>query len=85
MWNGDEVSVVLMTYAERDSIREVIEGFFARFGRIHPNFEAFDHPFLTDNIAQPLRADVCIWVFGQRFSGHDALIRHCLSLICAIN
>jgi glycosyltransferase involved in cell wall biosynthesis len=27
MWNGREVSVVLMTYAERDSIRGVIEGF----------------------------------------------------------
>jgi glycosyltransferase involved in cell wall biosynthesis len=29
MWNGKEVSVVLMTYAERDSIRGVIAGFFA--------------------------------------------------------
>ncbi len=29
MWKGNEVSVVLMTYAERDSIRGVIEGFFA--------------------------------------------------------
>jgi len=29
MWNGRAVSVVLMTYAERDSIRRVIEGFFA--------------------------------------------------------
>jgi glycosyltransferase involved in cell wall biosynthesis len=29
MWNGKDVSVVLMTYAERDSIRSVIEGFFA--------------------------------------------------------
>jgi glycosyltransferase involved in cell wall biosynthesis len=28
MWNGKEVSVVLMTYAERDSIRHVIEGFY---------------------------------------------------------
>jgi SAM-dependent methyltransferase len=28
VWNGSEVSVVLMTYAERDSIRAVIEGFF---------------------------------------------------------
>jgi glycosyltransferase involved in cell wall biosynthesis len=28
MWNGKTVSVVLMTYAERDSIRGVIEGFF---------------------------------------------------------
>jgi glycosyltransferase involved in cell wall biosynthesis len=27
MWNGNTVSVVLMTYAERDSIRGVIEGF----------------------------------------------------------
>jgi glycosyltransferase involved in cell wall biosynthesis len=29
MWNGNTVSVVLMTYAERDSIREVIDGFLA--------------------------------------------------------
>jgi len=29
MWNGRSVSVVLGTYAEKDSIREVIEGFFA--------------------------------------------------------
>lgn len=29
MWNGKTVSVVLMTYAERDSIRGVIEGFVA--------------------------------------------------------
>jgi glycosyltransferase involved in cell wall biosynthesis len=29
MWGGKRVSVVLMTYAERDSIRGVIEGFFA--------------------------------------------------------
>jgi glycosyltransferase involved in cell wall biosynthesis len=28
MWKDKTVSVVLMTYAERDSIREVIEGFF---------------------------------------------------------
>src|SRR6202035_2669438 len=29
MWNGKRVSVVLMTYAERDSIRAVIEDFYA--------------------------------------------------------
>src|SRR5215207_9321903 len=29
MWNGKDVTVVLMTYAERDSIRAVIDGFFA--------------------------------------------------------
>jgi glycosyltransferase involved in cell wall biosynthesis len=28
MWDGKQVSVVLMTYAERGSIRSVIEGFF---------------------------------------------------------
>jgi glycosyltransferase involved in cell wall biosynthesis len=28
MWEGQRVSVVLMTYAERDSIRSVIEGFY---------------------------------------------------------
>jgi glycosyltransferase involved in cell wall biosynthesis len=45
MWNGDEVSVVLMTYAERDSIREVIEGFFAT-GLV-------DEVLVVDNNAQP--------------------------------
>lgn len=29
MWNGKTVSVALMTYAERDSIRGVIDGFYA--------------------------------------------------------
>ena len=29
MWNGRTVSVVLGTYAEKDSIREVIDGYFA--------------------------------------------------------
>lgn len=29
MWNGKAVSVILMTYAERDSIRSVIDGFFS--------------------------------------------------------
>ena len=29
MWNGRSVSVILMTYAERDSIRETIDGFLA--------------------------------------------------------
>lgn len=29
MWNGRTVSVILMTYREKDSIRDVIEGFFA--------------------------------------------------------
>ncbi|MBA3450098.1 MAG: glycosyltransferase, partial [Chloroflexia bacterium] len=29
MWNGKSVSVILMTYAERDSIRSTIEGFTA--------------------------------------------------------
>jgi glycosyltransferase involved in cell wall biosynthesis len=28
MWDGNTLSVVLMTYAERDSIRRVIDGFF---------------------------------------------------------
>src|SRR3954447_26070506 len=28
VWNGKSVSVILMTYAERDSIRSVIDGFF---------------------------------------------------------
>ena len=29
MWGDKRVSVVLMTYAEKDSIRAVIDGFFA--------------------------------------------------------
>lgn len=29
MWNGKTVSVILMTYAERDSIRGVIDGFYS--------------------------------------------------------
>jgi glycosyltransferase involved in cell wall biosynthesis len=29
VWNGRTVSVILMTYAEKDSIRAVIEGFYA--------------------------------------------------------
>lgn len=45
MWNGKEVSVVLMTYAERDSIRAVIEGFFAT-GLV-------DEVLVVNNNAQP--------------------------------
>lgn len=45
MWNGGEVSIVLMTYAERDSIRHVIEGFFST-GLV-------DEVLVVDNNAQP--------------------------------
>jgi glycosyltransferase involved in cell wall biosynthesis len=45
MWNGAEVSVVLMTYAERDSIRSVIDGFFAT-GLV-------DEVLVIDNNAEP--------------------------------
>jgi glycosyltransferase involved in cell wall biosynthesis len=45
MWNGNTVSVVLMTYAERDSIRGVIEGFFDT-GHV-------DEVLVVDNNAQP--------------------------------
>jgi glycosyltransferase involved in cell wall biosynthesis len=45
MWNGKTVSVVLMTYAERDSIRSVIEGFFAT-GLV-------DEVVVVDNNAEP--------------------------------
>src|SRR3712207_7621786 len=44
MWNDKKVSVVLMTYAERDSIRSVIEGFFAT-GMV-------DEVLVVDNNAQ---------------------------------
>jgi len=45
MWNGKEVSVVLMTYAERDSIRDVIERFYAT-GFV-------DEVLVVDNNAEP--------------------------------
>ena len=45
MWNGKTVSVVLMTYAERGSIRRVIESFFAT-GYV-------DEVLVVDNNAEP--------------------------------
>jgi glycosyltransferase involved in cell wall biosynthesis len=45
MWNGKSVSVVLMTYAERDSIRGVIEGFL--------DTGLVDEVLVVDNNAQP--------------------------------
>jgi glycosyltransferase involved in cell wall biosynthesis len=45
MWNDKIVSVVLMTYAERDSIRGVIDGFFGT-GFV-------DEVLVVDNNAQP--------------------------------
>ena len=45
MWNDQTVSVVLMTYAERDSIREVIEGFLGT-GYV-------DEVVVVDNNSQP--------------------------------
>ncbi len=45
MWNGKDVSVVLMTYAERDSIRAVIDGFLAT-GYV-------DEVVVVDNNAEP--------------------------------
>jgi glycosyltransferase involved in cell wall biosynthesis len=44
MWEGKRVSVVLMTYAERDSIREVIESFF--------NTGLVDEVLVIDNNAE---------------------------------
>lgn len=49
MWNGKNVSVVLMTYAERDSIRSVIEGFFAT--------GCVDEVVVVDNNAEPGTVD----------------------------
>jgi glycosyltransferase involved in cell wall biosynthesis len=49
MWNGKDVSVVLMTYAERDSIREVIDGFFAT--------GVVDEVVVVDNNAEPGTAE----------------------------
>lgn len=45
MWNGQRVSVVLMTFAERDSIRAAIEGFVAT--------GVVDEVLVVDNNAQP--------------------------------
>jgi len=45
MWNGETVSVVLMTYAERDSIRGVIDGFYAT--------DVVDEVLVIDNNSQP--------------------------------
>jgi glycosyltransferase involved in cell wall biosynthesis len=49
MWNGQTVSVVLMTYAERDSIRAVIDGFLAT-GHV-------DEVLVVNNNAQPGTAE----------------------------
>lgn len=49
MWNGRTVSVVLMTYAERDSIRSVIDGFFAT--------GVVDEVLVVNNNAQPGTAE----------------------------
>ena len=49
MWNGRTVSVILMTYAERDSIREVIDGFFAT--------GVVDEVLVVNNNAQPGTAE----------------------------
>jgi len=45
MWNGKRVSVVLMTYAERESIRRVIESFYGT--------GAVDEVVVVNNNAQP--------------------------------
>src|SRR3954447_3203077 len=45
MWSGKRVSVVLMTHAEKGSIREVIESFF-RTGLV-------DEVLVIDNNAEP--------------------------------
>ena len=45
MWKQKTVSVVLMTYAERDSIRAVIDGFFAT--------GCVDEVLVVDNNAEP--------------------------------
>jgi glycosyltransferase involved in cell wall biosynthesis len=49
MWNGRSVSVILMTYAEKDSIRAVIEGFYAT--------GVVDEVLVVNNNAQPGTAE----------------------------
>ena len=60
MWNGKTVSVVLMTYAERDSIRGVIEGFLDT-GHV-------DEVVVVDNNAEPGTE--------RRLSGRSARVVH---------
>ncbi|MDQ3045807.1 MAG: glycosyltransferase family 2 protein [Chloroflexota bacterium] len=49
MWNGQSVSVILMTYAEKGSIRRVIEGFFAT--------GVVDEVLVVNNNAEPGTAE----------------------------
>jgi glycosyltransferase involved in cell wall biosynthesis len=49
MWKGQTVSVILMTYAEKDSIREVVDGFFAT--------GVVDEVVVVNNNAQPGTAE----------------------------
>jgi glycosyltransferase involved in cell wall biosynthesis len=49
MWNGKTVSVILMTYAERDSIRWVIEGFL--------ELDVVDEVLVVNNNAEPGTAE----------------------------
>jgi glycosyltransferase involved in cell wall biosynthesis len=49
MWNGRTVSVILMTYAEKDSIRGVIEGFYA--------IGVVDEVLVINNNAEPGTAE----------------------------
>jgi len=49
MWNGQTVSVILMTYAEKESIREVIDGFFAT--------GVVDEVLVVNNNAEPGTAE----------------------------
>jgi glycosyltransferase involved in cell wall biosynthesis len=49
MWNGKRVSVILMTYAERASIRGTIEGFFAT--------GVVDEVLVVNNNAEPGTAE----------------------------
>ena len=49
MWNGKTLSVVLMTYAERGSIREVVDGFFAT--------GVVDEVVVVNNNAEPGTSD----------------------------
>lgn len=64
MWNGKSVSVILMTYAERDSIRATIEGFFAT-GFV-------DEVLVVNNNAQPgTREEVGLTVARQVFEARQ--------------
>ena len=65
MWGGKRVSVVLMTYAERDSIRRVIEGFF--------DSGVVDEVVVVNNNAEPGTEEEVARLAPARYSSRAGL------------